>query len=257
MQNLNISLLQTSLHWQDKAANYKKFEALIQRTGDTDVIILPEMFTTGFTMEPEQLAEEFPGPSLDWMATQANRTGAVITGSIVTKANGHYYNRLVWMTPDGSYQTYDKRHLFRMANEDKHYSAGTDRLIVEYKGWRIFPLICYDLRFPVWSRNQDDYDLLIYIANWPSVRREPWKALLPARAIENLCYVAGVNRVGEDGNGFPHSGDSMVIDPKGTCLFHQADQEIVETLTLDAEALLKFRKRFPADRDADDFNIKQ
>lgn len=257
MQNLNISLLQTSLHWQDKAANYKKFEALIQRTGDTDVIILPEMFTTGFTMEPEQLAEEFPGPSLDWMATQANRTGAAITGSIVTKANDHYYNRLVWMTPDGNYQTYDKRHLFRMANEDKHYSAGKGRLVVEYKGWRICPLICYDLRFPVWSRNQNDYDLLIYIANWPSVRREPWKALLPARAIENICYVTGVNRVGEDGNGFPHSGDSMVIDPKGTCLFHQADQEIVKTLTLDAEALLKFRKRFPADRDADDFNIKQ
>ena len=257
MQNLKISLLQTSLHWQDKSANYKKFEALIQRTGDTDVIILPEMFTTGFTMEPEQLAESFPGPSIDWMATQAKLADAAITGSIVTKLGGNYYNRLVWMTPDGSYQTYDKRHLFRMANEDKHYSAGKDRLVVEYKGWRICPLICYDLRFPVWSRNQNDYDLLIYIANWPSVRREPWKTLLPARAIENLCYVAGVNRVGEDGNGFPHSGDSMVIDPKGTCLFYQADQEIVETLTLDAEALLKFRKRFPADRDADDFNIKQ
>lgn len=256
MQDLTITLIQSALHWQNKAANFEKNERIFETLGKTDLVILPEMFTTGFTMQPEQLAEDFPGESVDWMATQARRLNAVITGSIAVRESGHYYNRLIWMRPSGEYETYDKRHLFRMAGEDKHYSAGQKRLIVEYKGWRICPLVCYDLRFPVWSRNRNDYDLLIYVANWPRVRRDPWRALLPARAIENLCYVVGVNRVGEDGNGFAHSGDSMVIGPKGNSLFHSADEEISPTITLSSEALIKFRERFPAHKDADDFVIQ-
>lgn len=256
MQDLNTTLIQTKLHWQDVDANLEMFSGKIQAIQEpTDLIILPEMFPTGFSMDAATHAEQVEGKAWQWMKETAAEKGCVITGSIITEELGNHYNRLIWMRPDGSYETYDKRHLFRMAKEDEHYTAGTKRLIVDLKGWRVCPLICYDLRFPVWARNLDEYDLLIYVANWPEVRSAPWKTLLQARAIENLCYLAGVNRVGEDGNGFAHSGDSALIDFKGKVLKTAANDEFVETFTLSKAAMDKFRSKFPAHLDADQFEI--
>lgn len=258
MTDLRISILQTSLHWEDPAKNLDSLRDKIAQLPETDILILPEMFTTGFTMKPEELAEEEEGPGLRWMQEQAVEKQCVVTGSIAVKAHGSYHNRLYWVKPDASYQVYDKRHLFRMGQEHTHYEAGTERLVVGYKGWKICPLICYDLRFPVWSRNTtpDSFDLLIYVANWPEVRSYPWKQLLIARAIENQCYVAGVNRIGKDGNGIAHSGDSAVLDPKGQLISHTTPhQESLETLTLSYEALADFREVFPVLSDADRFSI--
>lgn len=224
-----------------------------------DVIVLPEMFSTGFTMKPELLAEVHEGPALQWMQEMAEKTGSVITGSVAVKDDGSYYNRLYWAQPDGKYYMYNKRHLFRMGNEHEHYTAGTQRLIIEYKGWRICPLICYDLRFPVWSRNsnQNPYDVLIYVANWPQVRSYPWEQLLVARAIENQCYVAGVNRIGEDGNGIPHSGNSAIINPRGEYICKpELNGDLAVTAQLSMEYLIDFRKQFPVLSDADQFEIQ-
>ncbi len=259
---LNVTLLQASLYWHDPVANRAMLEERIFSLREpTDLIVLPEMFTTGFTMNASSVAEPMNLTTFRWMKQMAAQTKAVVTGSYVVQEKGNYFNRLVWMQPDGQFDTYDKRHLFRMAGEDTIYTAGTRRIVKEWKGWRICPLICYDLRFPVWSRNQSetfadfDYDLLLYVANWPAPRRNAWNTLLQARAIENLSYVVGVNRVGEDGNNHPYTGDSAVIDFKGDILFRQTDSEIAHQQNLSLDELQTFRNRFPANLDADHFTL--
>ena len=251
---LTLTLIQSSLHWENVPANLAMWEEKIWRIDQpTDLIILPEMFNTGFTMNTA-VAEPMNLHTFKWMKQQAQQTGAVVTGSYAVREREKYYNRLVWMRPDGSYETYDKRHLFRLAGEHLVFSAGTRRLVTEWKGWRICPLVCYDLRFPVWSRNVPaDYDLLIYVANWPEARSRAWKTLLPARAVENLAYAVGVNRVGLDGKNLEYSGDSAVYDYQGESLFDAVGTETFSTLTLDKEALLAFRSSFPAHLDADVF----
>ena len=220
----------------------------------TDLIILPEMFNSGFTMNVAKVAEPMNLTTTRWLKQMAAQTGAVITGSFIVKEGGNYYNRLLWVEPNGEIETYDKRHLFRMAKENDVFSGGEKKLIKSIKGWKICPLICYDLRFPVWSRNINlDYDLLIYVANWPKVRMYPWDSLLVARAIENQSYVVGVNRVGEDGNSVPHSGNSTVIDFAGKVLAKEIDKEIILHYTLEKSPLDEFRQRFPAYLDADGF----
>ncbi|WP_020602753.1 amidohydrolase [Spirosoma spitsbergense] len=259
---MHITLLQPDLFWHDPVANRAMLEERIYSLPEpTDLIVLPEMFTTGFTMDAAAVAEPMNLTTVRWLKQMAAQTGAVVTGSYVVQQKGAYFNRLIWMQPDGQFDTYDKRHLFRMAGEDAVYTAGTNRIVKEWKGWHICPLICYDLRFPVWSRNTPatsspfDYDLLLYVANWPAARRNAWNVLLQARAIENLSYVIGVNRVGKDGNGHPYSGDSAVIDYKGEVLFRQSDTEVVHQQTLSLDDLRAFRAQFPANLDADRFTV--
>jgi omega-amidase len=258
MQDLNVTLIQTELYWEDAAANLAMLEEKIWQIKDpTDLIILPEMFNSGFTMNAAAVAEPMNLTTFKWMKQQAAQTGAVVTGSFVVREDNKFYNRLVWMEPDGSYDYYDKRHLFRMAEEHQTYSAGNKRLIKTLKGWRICPMVCYDLRFPVWSRNRNnEFDLLIYVANWPASRSKPWDILLQARAVENLCYVAGVNRVGTDGKGIDYTGYSTVVNFKGDKLFiYDEGQAFIHTEVLDRESLEEFRKKFPAYLDADTFTI--
>lgn len=262
---MNITFIQTALAWEDRKKNLAHFENLFSSISTpTDLIVLPEMFTTGFTMDPEKNAEENLGEGFQWMQKMAKEKNAVITGSIAVKEGTNYYNRLYWVEPNGKHDTYNKRHLFRMANEDKHYVAGSSKIIKQINEWKICPLICYDLRFPVWSRNKNqkskevswDYDVLIYVANWPEVRNYPWKQLLIARAIENQCYVVGVNRIGKDGNDFAHSGDSVVINPRGEIISKtKANEDSIETIKLDRAYLQDFRKIFPVGMDADDFGL--
>lgn len=255
---MKVTLIQTELKWEDKIANLVHFNHLISQIDEvTDLIILPEMFTTGFSMRPQHLAEPTEGMAWQQMKQWAQEKNAAICGSIIAEEGGFYYNRLIWMQPDGQYFTYDKRHLFGLANENEHYQAGERKLIVEWKGWRICPLICYDVRFPVWSRNIENYDLLIYVANFPERRMKAWNSLLVARAIENQCFTIGLNRVGEDGNGIPHSGDSCVIDYEGALLFHQSNaEECVYTCELNKENLEQFRLNLPFLKDKDNFTIK-
>ena len=255
---LKIALIQTDLYWENPTANMGMLEEKIATiTESVDLIILPEMFTTGFTMNPATVAEPMNLTTFKWMRQMAAQTGAVITGSFVVKEGQNYFNRLLWMQPDGEFDYYDKRHLFRVAKEHESYTGGTQRIIKEWKGWKICPLICYDLRFPVWARNVNlEYDLLLYVANWPAVRRQVWNTLLQARAIENLSYVVGVNRVGEDANGMAHSGDSALIDFKGEVVFRKTDEEEIVLYSLQKEPLTTFRERFPAHLDADEFVIK-
>ena len=273
MQDLKVTIIQTSLHWENVDANLQHFtEKLNAIKEETDLIVLPEMFTTGFAVEREKVAEVHGGKGLQWMQQKAKEKNCVITGSIAVKENarpdepfgqGKLYNRLYWVKPDGTYQYYNKRHLFKMAGEHKHFTAGEEKINVELKGWKICPLICYDLRFPVWSSNKwnketnaADCDVLIYVANWPEVRSYPWKQLLIARAIENQSYLIGVNRIGEDGNKFPHSGDSSVINPRGEIISKiKAHEDTIETITLSKSYLEDFRKVFPVGSDADDFNL--
>lgn len=259
MDHLNISIIQTHLYWEDIDKNLTHFEIKISEIKtEVDILVLPEMFTTGFTMKPELFAEEHGGKGLQWMIKNAIKKNCVIVGSIAVKENNCYYNRLYWVMPDGSCQYYNKRHLFRMGNEHSYYTAGAKKLIVDYKGWKICPLVCYDLRFPVWSRNtkNNSYDVLIYVANWPEVRSYPWKQLLIARAIENQSYVIGVNRIGEDGNGIVHSGDSVIIGPKGDLISKvMAHEDNTETISLSYSYLQEFRKSFPVILDGDDFLI--
>lgn len=264
MQDLKISLVQSDLHWEDIEANLAMFEEKIWQIGNTtDVIILPEMFTTGFTMNSSKHAEHMNMRTFKWMKQMADQTGALIMGSYIVTVHDRYYNRLLWMEPGGHYKTYDKRHLFRMANENKNYASGESLLISTWKGWRICPLVCYDLRFPVWSRNRWDaaakrptYDLSIYVANWPTARIDAWDTLLKARAIENLSYVVGVNRIGQDGHGIEHNGHSAIISPKGEPIWQNEGAEITKTMELSSNSLHAFRDRFPAYLDADDFNIE-
>jgi predicted amidohydrolase len=257
MENLRISLVQTSLVWENKAENLKHLrEKIIPIAGATDLVILPEMFNTGFTMNTEQCAEKMTGETIKWMRQLSRDINADIIGSLIIKENKKYFNRLVWVEPWDIYGTYDKRHLFRMANEQKHFSAGNSKLIRTEKGWNICPLICYDLRFPVWCRNKNEYDLLIFIANWPEVRSDAWKTLLKARAIENQCYVAGVNIVGTDGNQKKYAGDSAIFGPSGALLTSAfSSDEKIETISISYNDLAKYRKEFPVGLDADNFEI--
>jgi predicted amidohydrolase len=245
------------LAWHDPLANRAHFQALFEQACGADLVVLPEMFTSGFSMDSADLAEPEDGPSSQWLLAQAARLQAVITGSLIIQAaDGSYRNRLLWARPDGTLAHYDKRHLFRMAGEHKHFSAGEEQVLLELKGWQVRPLICYDLRFPVWSRGPHDTDLLLYTANWPAARRQHWNRLLPARAIENLCYVAAVNRVGEDGKGHPYSGDSQVLDFQGDSLLNAEATAGVFRVRLSGAALAAYRERFPAYLDADGFGLK-
>ncbi|MDB6163749.1 MAG: hydrolase [Xanthomonadaceae bacterium] len=264
MQDLRISLVQGATRWHDPAGNRAYYgELMAPLRGATDLILLPETFTSGFSNEAIHNAETMDGPTVDWLHDQAKQLGAAITGSAQIRDGEAVYNRLFFATPDGALAFYDKRHLFRYAKEHERYAAGRDRLTVDYRGWRICPLVCYDLRFPVYSRNRFDverprdldYDLLLYVANWPAARAQAWKRLLPARAIENLCYVAGLNRVGDDGNGLHYAGDSAVLDVYGEPLLALADAETVATTTLSAADLQAHRERFPAMLDADVFSL--
>jgi omega-amidase len=263
MQDLILRLIQTPLHWQEPESNRAMLEEkLWQMTGPVDVVILPEMFTTGFTMNPDPVAEVMHMATLKWMKQMAAQLGAVVTGSYIVKESNQYYNRLIWMEPAGAFAQYDKRHLFRMAGEHQHYGAGNQRLVVEWKGWQICPLICYDLRFPVWSRNVTPgmkapaYDLLLFVANWPEPRVSAWDALLKARAIENLSYVAGVNRIGTDGNSVSYVGHSAVYGPKGEVLWEGRHEEVQGEVRLSGLELIQYREKFPAYLDADGFELK-
>lgn len=258
MSQLTFSLIQTKLFWEDASANRKLLEEKINSiTGRTEVVVLPEMFSTGFSMQPEKLAETMEGETMAWMKRIAAEKKIIVTGSLIIEEDEQYYNRLVWMLPNGNYGEYDKRHLFAYGDEHNHYTGGSKRLIASVKGWKINLQVCYDLRFPVWARQSvaGEYDVLIYIANWPERRSLAWKTLLQARAIENQCYVIGVNRVGNDGNNIYHSGDSMVIDPLGEILYHKKDEEAIFTITLDKKHLEAIRTKFPFWKDADNFTI--
>lgn len=256
MQDLRLSLIQSDIYWHQVDANLAMFEEKIwQITEPTDIIVLPEMFQTGFTMEHEGLSEPMNLTTFKWMKQMAAQKKAVVTGSYIVKERGETFNRLVWMQPDGKYQTYDKRHLFRMANEHNHFSGGADRLVVEWKGWKICPLVCYDLRFPVWSRNVNlAYDLVLYVANWPAVRVNAWDTLLKARAMENVAYSVGLNRVGKDGKEIEYNGHTGAYSPKGETLAFSEEEEIV-SVVLSKSNLDAFREKFPAHLDADDFTI--
>ncbi|OQP61681.1 nitrilase family protein [Niastella populi] len=291
MSTLTITTIQSNLHWEDKTANLQMFEEKIRGLQQrTEVVILPEMFTTGFSMQAEKLAEKMDGPAISWMKKLSAERRIILTGSLIIEEEGNYYNRLVWMLPNGQYGYYDKRHLFGYGREDRHYTPGHKRLIASVKGWKINLLVCYDLRFPVWSRQKPtvssladlvasemeahdqpvpppqetgssvieqgpEYDVLIYVANWPERRNHAWKTLLQARAIENQCYVVGVNRVGNDGNDIYHSGDSMIVDAMGTVIYTKANDEDVFTTTLQKDSLEEVRNKLPFLKDADRFII--
>jgi predicted amidohydrolase len=258
--DLTVSFIQANLEWHNPEANRAGLLRYIQDIPvPTDLIVLPEMFTTGFSMKAPELAETMDGPSVAWLLAAAATRNAVVTGSLIIHEGNKYYNRLIWARPDGTLSYYDKRHLFRMAGEHKVYAAGTKLLIEEWRGWRICPLVCYDLRFPVWSRNPatTPYDLLLYVANWPAIRRMAWMTLLRARAIENVAYTIGVNRVGTDDNNHTYAGDSALIDMCGEYLVEVGNQETGITRTLRRRDLEEFRERFPALLDADEFTIGQ
>ena len=282
MEPLNIALLQLDLIWEDPQANRDQIEQQLaglqearhsttltggSPTPDTttdmpDLVLLPEMFTTGFTMEPAPLAEPVKGPTYHWMGEVARKYQTHLAGSLIVEEDGHYFNRLLVMGPEGLVGQYDKRHLFRMAGEHKSYAGGAEKFIFQVKGWKICPLVCYDLRFSVWSRNRVgdsgdlDYDVLLYLANWPAKRASHWNVLLRARAIENQAFVIGVNRVGQDGNGVPYQGDSQIVNYLGESMAHATTAGVLQG-KLEMEDLVHYRKRFPAWKDADDFQITE
>ncbi len=276
MSGLTITTIQTNLFWEDKSANLQLLEEKINSIKEkTEIVVLPEMFTTGFSMKPELLAETMDGETVQWMKRIAAEKKIILTGSVIIEETGQtatvrpsYYNRLIWMLPNGQYGVYDKRHRFGYAGEDDHYTAGTKRLIASVKGWKINLLVCYDLRFPVWARQSPprhemerglggevEYDILIVVANWPEKRIAAWKILLQARAIENQCYVVGVNRVGKDANEIYYSGESMIIDPMGEVLYTKKDAEDIFTMTLDKSHLQMVREKLPFLKDADEFQM--
>ncbi|SNS58552.1 Predicted amidohydrolase [Ekhidna lutea] len=262
MKDLTISLFQADLHWEEIDANLAMFEEMIWSVDQTDLVVLPEMFTTGFSMSADKLAEPPGGKTFKWMRQMAIQRKLAITGSVITKEQGNFYNRLYFVYPDGSSKQYDKKHLFNLATEGDTYTAGTERLIIQYEGWRIHPMICYDLRFPVWARSKKsstsiyEYDLLLYVANWPDTRVNAWDTLLEARAIENLSYCAGVNRVGTDGFPKDYNGHSGVYSPKGDQLVFSESKEEILTTTLSASDLKEYRENFPFQEDSDEFELK-
>jgi len=256
---MKITLVQSNLEWQQAEANREILAGMLaQSVSETDLIVLPEMFTSAFSVGSGAVPEAWPGESVDWMQAVAANFDAAVCGSIAVLEDGERFNRLVFVSPEGGLAYYDKRHLFRMLGEDKRYTAGTERAVLSWRGWRILPLICYDLRFPVWSRNTPDlaYDLLLYVANWPGARNYHWQTLLKARAIENLAYVAGVNRIGQDGNGIAYIGHSMLINPAGEVLLDAEESAGTFTISMDKSALEDYRKSFPAHLDADEFELK-
>ncbi|MEN0003091.1 MAG: amidohydrolase [Bacteroidota bacterium] len=256
MEAIHVSAIQADLLWENTAMNRQYLEGLVRPLqGRTDLVILPEMFTTGFSMNAPSLAESMEGDTRYWMQDLAKATQAVICGSLIIQEAGNYYNRLIWMRPDGTYEHYDKRHLFSYAKEEEHYTAGQQALLVELKGWKVMPLICYDLRFPVWSRNTTNYDLLIYVANWPAKRAFAWRSLLTARAIENQAYTIGVNRVGRDANDIDYTGDSTILDFKGDTLVYATRQAQVLQAQLSWQAQQDFRARFAFLADRDQYQI--
>ena len=255
IQDLRVAVIQADYHWEDPVANRNLFFKKVNAIEEVDLIVFPEMFTTGFSLNVEEMAEMMDGPSVEWMLKLSGKKDAAVCGSLIIKEKSRYYNRFVWAQPDGKILWYDKRHLFRMGEENEIFTPGNNRLIIEWRGWRICPLICYDLRFPVFSRNRNDYDLLLYVANWPASRRNVWQTLLPARAIENQAYCIGVNRLGTDGAGLPYSGDSMIIDPIGTVMADGEDRDSILVKSLSLEALSAFRKSFPVYLDGDRFSI--
>ncbi len=257
MENLNIALLQVDLIWENIEKNLKQFEEKIKSVDtDVDLFILPEMFSTGFSMNAENLAESPEGPTLKWMQQIARENNSAITGSIIIKERGEFFNRLYFVFPDTTYKKYDKHHTFTLAKENEIYTAGKVRLQVEYKGWKICPLVCYDLRFPVWARNTTDYDLLIYVANWPKPRILAWDTLLQARAIENMAYCVGVNRTGLDGNDHEYTGHSAVYDSLGKPLLDLEEAAFTKVVTLDKKQLLDTRKKFKFLNDRDTFTLE-
>lgn len=259
--DLRVALVQTDLHWQDKTANLAMLEEKIWALKNScDLIVLPEMFATGFSMESALLAEPMNLQVHKWMKQLAAQTGSVITGTVIISEGGNYYNRLLWVEPVGTTQHYDKRHLFRMANEDASFASGTELPIFSLKGWKICPQICYDLRFPVWARNHWNsgnaaYDLLFYVASWPAARISAWDTLLPARAIENLSYCLGVNRVGIDGNQIAYTGHSAAYDFKGERLVDLGEKDQIQVVSLSRSSLEEYRSKFPAWKDADNFTL--
>ena len=276
MSTLSVTIIQSDLFWKDKAANLKMFEQKINGIREkTEIIVLPEMFSTGFVIQPDLLAETMEGDTVQWMKRVAAEKKVIITGSVIIKETDRedntsitrYFNRLIWMLPNDQYGYYDKRHRFAFAGENENYSAGNKRLIASVKGWKINLLVCYDLRFPVWSRQtpvdpaeqstgyEAEYDVLIYVANWPEKRVTAWKTLLQARAIENQCYVIGVNRVGKDGQDIYYNGESMAVSPLGEIIYHKKDSEDVFTVILEKSQLQNIREQFPFWRDSDGFTI--
>lgn len=257
MITLKITTFQAYLFWENIDKNLQNLGLRLNSIREkTDLIVLPEMFNTGFSMNPQKYGEEMEGKTMKWMQDQARKFNCVVTGSLIIKETDKYYNRLIWMRPDGSYEYYDKRHLFGLGEEDQHYSAGTKKLFVELNGWKICPVICYDLRFPVWLRNvNEEYDLLLIVANWPERRSLHWRTLIPARAIENQAFVVAVNRVGHDGNEIFHSGDSMCIDPTGKVVYYKPNDEDLYTFSINKNDLIEARKNFPFLKDADKFKL--
>jgi len=257
MNTLKITTFQAYLFWENIDKNLQNLGLRLSSIREkTDLIVLPEMFSTGFSMNPEEHAEEMDGKTMKWMLQQAKKFDCVLTGSIIIREDKKYFNRLIWMRPDGSYEYYDKRHLFGLGEEDIHYSSGNKKLFVELKGWKICPMICYDLRFPVWLRNKDEeYDMLLIVANWPERRSLHWRTLIPARAIENQSFVVAVNRVGHDGNEIYHSGDSMCIDPNGKVIYYKPNDEDLYTFSINKEDLITARQSFPFLKDADKFKL--
>jgi hypoxanthine-DNA glycosylase len=254
-ETLRVTTIQTDLYWEDSVANRAMLEKKIRALEETDVIILPEMFTTGFSMNAKELAETMSGVTVSWMKQLSKEFSVVLTGSVIIKEGNHYFNRMLWVQPAGELLYYDKKHLFSMAKEEETYTAGTQRIMVDYKGWKIALFVCYDLRFPAWCRNQKEYDMAIYVASWPAKRSYHWCTLLPARAIENQAYVFGVNRIGKDGKGFDYNGDTMVIDPAGEIWYHQEEKEHIQQHILTKEHLMTVRKQYPFLQDRDTFRI--
>ncbi|WP_423148215.1 amidohydrolase [Rubrolithibacter danxiaensis] len=259
MSTLKITTFQAYLFWENREKNLKNLALRLSSIREkTDLIVLPEMFSTGFTMNVSELAEEMNQATMQWMHDQAVKFDCVITGSLIIKEKGNCYNRLIWMRPDGTFEKYDKRHLFGLGKEDETYTAGNKRLIVELNGWKICPAICYDLRFPVWLRNTEPYyDMLLVVASWPERRSQHWRTLIPARAVENQCFVVAVNRVGHDGNEVYHSGDSMCIDPNGNTVYYKPNDEDLYTFSISKEEVAKARRIYPFLRDADTFKITE
>ncbi len=262
MQDLTLTVIQSNLAWEQPLKNLHNFdEKLKDLKNSQDVVVLPEMFATAFTMDVRNFCTGMDGPVVSWMKEKAAALNSAVTGSIIFKEKDVFYNRLVWMNPDHTFETYDKRHLFRFGGEHNFFRAGSRKIVVEHRGWHICPLVCYDLRFPVWSKNtllneNYQYDVLIYVANWPEARKQHWKSLLKARAIENLVYVVGVNRTGSDGRGTRHSGNSLIISPRGEILCELGDNtDEVKTIVLSRADLINYRQKFNVAPDWDDFRI--
>lgn len=258
MNQLRVSILQTDIAWENKQDNLRRLrEKLETLRGAAEIVVLPETFSTGFSMNTDKLAEPVTGDTITTLRQWASEYWIAIAGSYISRERHAYYNRAFFITPEGETYFYDKRHLFRMGSETEHFTAGSRRTIIPYQGWNILLLVCYDLRFPVWSRNvNNEYDLVIYVANWPVPRRKVWDVLLQARALENICYVCGVNRVGTDGNQFPYNGGSAIYSYKGELMAQVPDnEEGTATATLELPALQGFRSKFPAWKDADSFII--